>query len=300
MKPVVTNVWSDLAEGHSRVIIESTTPVKVNFTWTAPRCIHLVLEGVNLNFPGGSTKVHDGLIREITIDQEKACQVGVMVFLDDPAGVKLQQIGGMPHRTVVEFGRESIAALLKGRMIGIDPGHGGRDYGAIGPVKLLEKNVVLEIAGYLESLLREEGASPLLTRKKDETLNPVERRKRINHDRVELVLSLHTGSSNQREKRGFRTLYHFSSAGSRELAEAVHEALVVKLPLPDRGIAGDRRETPAGPSRPGVTVELVTITNSLDEAWLRSLTFKLQVARALCNGLLNYFRRSAHVLPGAY
>ncbi|MCD4664215.1 MAG: N-acetylmuramoyl-L-alanine amidase, partial [Bacteroidales bacterium] len=63
--------------------------------------------------------------------------------------------------------------------VAIDAGHGGRDPGAVGPNKLLEKDVTLSIAKRVAATLEEDGFNAILTRSVDEFVSL--------EDRIELT-----------------------------------------------------------------------------------------------------------------
>ncbi len=80
----------------------------------------------------------------------------------------------------------------------IDPGHGGKEEGAVGPTGLLEKDVNLKVSYYLKSLLEDAGYEVFLTRKGDETL-PLKRRVEIAKEISPcLFISIHHNSNAER------------------------------------------------------------------------------------------------------
>ena len=90
----------------------------------------------------------------------------------------------------------------------IDPGHGGKDPGAVGRNGVYEKNVVLDIALRLEKLLKNNsGLKPVLTRRKDVFVPLHERGKIANQARGKLFVSIHCNASNDRRARGFQTFF---------------------------------------------------------------------------------------------
>jgi N-acetylmuramoyl-L-alanine amidase len=94
------------------------------------------------------------------------------------------------------------------RKIVLDPGHGGKDPGAIGVGGIAEKDVVLNVARKLATKLRQEmGVEVVLTRK-DDSFVPLEDRTAIaNAENADLFVSLHTNASPNGEARGLETYY---------------------------------------------------------------------------------------------
>jgi N-acetylmuramoyl-L-alanine amidase len=97
---------------------------------------------------------------------------------------------------------------LKVNRIVIDAGHGGHDYGTIGPNGVLEKDVVLDVALRLSKLVQERmGAEVVLTRS-DDTFIPLHERTAIaNEHKADLFLSIHANSSPAPEVAGTETFF---------------------------------------------------------------------------------------------
>ena len=79
-------------------------------------------------------------------------------------------VGALYPFAVAAKERRAVQAMswsVAGKVIVIDPGHGGVDSGAVGRTGLLEKNINLEIAGRLADLFRQAGATTILTRQGD-------------------------------------------------------------------------------------------------------------------------------------
>ncbi|MHB1169127.1 MAG: N-acetylmuramoyl-L-alanine amidase family protein [Longimicrobiales bacterium] len=110
------------------------------------------------------------------------------------------------------------------RVVVIDPGHGGRDSGKIGPNGVREKDVVLSIGRRLEALLQERGYEVHLTRDRDTLIALADRPRMANawkNGRQRAVfLSIHANSW-QPSVKGFET--YFLSDARTEDARRVAE-----------------------------------------------------------------------------
>jgi len=98
---------------------------------------------------------------------------------------------------------------LKINRIVIDPGHGGHDTGTIGPHGLMEKDLCLDVALRLGSLIEQKlpGAEVIYTRQ-DDTFIPLEDRTKIANDaKADLFISIHANSSQDASARGVETYY---------------------------------------------------------------------------------------------
>jgi len=100
-----------------------------------------------------------------------------------------------------------VLGLKLGRVV-IDPGHGGKDVGTHGPSGLYEKDVVLDVARRLGSLIEDRLGSEVIYTRSDDTFIPLEARTRIANDRkADLFLSIHANSSPLRTAAGVEMYY---------------------------------------------------------------------------------------------
>jgi N-acetylmuramoyl-L-alanine amidase len=94
------------------------------------------------------------------------------------------------------------------RKIVLDPGHGGKDPGAIGVGGVAEKDIVLSIAKRLAVKLRKEmGIQVVLTRKDDRFIALENRTAIANAEDADLFISLHMNASENSEAKGIETYY---------------------------------------------------------------------------------------------
>jgi N-acetylmuramoyl-L-alanine amidase len=91
----------------------------------------------------------------------------------------------------------------------IDPGHGGKDYGAPGYIKgVHEKNVVLALSKRLAKKIRQEiKCEVILTRSRDKYLTLEERTAFANTKSADLFISIHTNSHRNRRAYGIETYF---------------------------------------------------------------------------------------------
>lgn len=106
----------------------------------------------------------------------------------------------------------------------LDPGHGGKDPGAVGKrLKAQEKVINLAVALKLKHLLEKElGVTAKLTRSDDRFVSLQDRTRFANDHKADLFISIHTNASRDTKSRGLET-YYLSTAQSSD-ARAV-EAL---------------------------------------------------------------------------
>ena len=148
----------------------------------------------------------------------------------------------------------SVAAQLglKVRTVVIDPGHGGKDTGAVGPHGVREKDVALAIAKKLAARLRLQGLAVVLTRDSD-VFVPLDDRTRIaNQAHADLFVSVHCNAARRRKLSGVETWtlnvasdHYAARLASFENATDQHTVSDLRLILADlatKANAGDARE----------------------------------------------------------
>jgi len=121
----------------------------------------------------------------------------------------------------------SLAAVVKRTkdlVVIIDPGHGGKDPGAVGKKGTQEKHITLKIGRYLKDMIHQRlGAKVFLTRTNDVFLDLEERVKFANKKKANLFISIHVNSHPQRRIKGLE-VYHFGKASDpRALQVAARE-----------------------------------------------------------------------------
>lgn len=117
------------------------------------------------------------------------------------------------------------------RRIIVDPGHGGKDYGAPGYMKgVHEKDVTLSISKKLaENLRKELGCEVILTRTTDRYLTLEERTAIANTKNADLFISVHTNSHRDHRARGIETYFlNFATDNDAILVAARENATSAK------------------------------------------------------------------------
>ncbi|HOP07998.1 MAG TPA: N-acetylmuramoyl-L-alanine amidase [candidate division Zixibacteria bacterium] len=105
-------------------------------------------------------------------------------------------------------------------VIVVDAGHGGDDYGAVGPGKTREKDIVLGIAKELAGLIRKDKQfKVIMTRGKDDDVSLEQRAKIANDAGADLFISIHANASPKRDVRGWNVF--FLAAARNDSARAV-------------------------------------------------------------------------------
>lgn len=169
----------------------------------------------------------------------------------------------------------------------IDPGHGGKDPGAVGN-GLQEKNITLAIALQVGKILKENGVVVVYSRTTDTHLTLSERAQAANNVKADIFVSIHTNAAENISARGLETYGYPGSNDGTKLANSIQNHLMQsKVFTADRGIkAADfavLRET----RMTAALVELGFISNAQDAAILKNK--QAEIAVALARGILGYF-----------
>ncbi|MEW5899527.1 MAG: N-acetylmuramoyl-L-alanine amidase [Bacillota bacterium] len=288
----ITNVWSKVRSLPDRsvscVVIESVPACRYELIPNEPKEIILLLKDAVPNLFCETIPVHDGLVEEIAVQPESNAGLAVRVTLTDGAPFEIVREEGIPARIYLNLDRSPLAKVFGGRVIILDPGHGGSDFGEKGPVDLLEKNVVLTMAERLKAKLAEAGAQVFLTRSGDQQVSPEERFDLAKKKKAHLFLSLHTHYHEDDAVGGLVVNFNPVHPGSLPLAQIIAAELAGKIKRNVLEIAADHKLSLLG-NIPGLVIKPVTISNWVEEGLLRNPTLYDKIATAILNGLRKYF-----------
>ncbi|HVO93755.1 MAG TPA: N-acetylmuramoyl-L-alanine amidase [Terriglobales bacterium] len=110
------------------------------------------------------------------------------------------------------------------RKIVLDPGHGGKDPGAIGSGGIAEKDVVLSVAKKLAAKLRKEMNVQVVLTRNDDRFVPLEDRTALaNAEDADLFISLHMNASPNSDARGIETYYLDNTSDEAAIRLAARE-----------------------------------------------------------------------------
>lgn len=221
-------------------------------------------------------------------------------------------VSGVLHRSkeaieaiVVSRQHQVLAPFFAGKVVVIDPGHGGPDPGSIAQSGLLEKDVVLDVGIRLRGLLEDAGVKVVMTRDDDVDLSGLtsgslrERWRAAHRKRLEIVeasgahvvISIHANSVPSPRWSGAQTFYNPSGAPeNRLLAELIQRELRHITGGTDR-IASDKVEhfLLNNTKLPAVLVEVGFLSNPDEARLLADPSYRQQLAWAIFVGLGHYF-----------
>ncbi len=185
---------------------------------------------------------------------------------------------------------------LAGKIIVVDPGHGGKDPGCDWDNELFEKDLTLKIGLATAKALKDAGASVIMTRDADTYPTLSERAALANNSDAAAFISIHINSNNVAETRsGGITFFHGQSPVGRMLAECIQTQIADFGAIPNMGAWSDTRIYRSGfevlreSNMPAVLIELGFITHSHDRQAVQQQSYPAKVGAAIVQGLRSFF-----------
>ncbi|MEK5029934.1 N-acetylmuramoyl-L-alanine amidase [Paenibacillus sp. FSL R7-0302] len=180
---------------------------------------------------------------------------------------------------------------IRGKLIIVDPGHGGTDPGMLGTTyNTMEKDLTLQTSLYLRDYLTAKGARVEMTRTRGEQKPALSQRVQLGRQLgADAFVSIHYNSS-PKNVSGTLTFF-YSQQNDLRLARAVETRLGEGIGLRSNGLSfGDYhilRENPL----PATLVELGFLSNPYDEAIVRKAAYQRKAAQAVAEGVADYFNK---------
>lgn len=209
------------------------------------------------------------------------------------AEITYNGINGYINKTYLQLLNQTGAAV-KDRIIVLDPGHGGKDPGAV-KKNAREKEIVLKVANLVKQKLEKDGATVKMTRIGDTFPSLEERVKYAKNENGEIFVSLHANAASKETAKGTETFYSVTSnANEKEdfaLATAINNEIVKNAKMYNRGVKRADYVVIKGQVMPAVLVELGFLTNSDDYNKLVSDDYIEIFAQSIYNGIVEYYTK---------
>lgn len=201
---------------------------------------------------------------------------------------------------VFSFFKANALLPLSGKIIIVDPGHGGKDPGTVSN-GIYESDINLKISKYLEYYLTINGASVILTRNGNYDLSSpnIYNRKRsdfdnrikiINHSNANLYLSIHLNYLSDSSYYGPQVFYNKKQDNNEELAKVIQEYLNSKTntkreikKIPDRTYMYNKLNPP------GVLIECGFLSNYQEREKLKSDKYQKKIAQYITEAIIKFY-----------
>ena len=190
---------------------------------------------------------------------------------------------------------------LLGKVIYVDPGHGGRDPGAIYK-DIYESTINLEISKILVDRLEKQGAIVYMTRTGEYDIsNPKAWNKKnsdlqnrvnlIEKSKADLYLSIHLNADTSNRWKGAQVFYDDVNSKNKKLADSLQDSFKTLL--------GSNRKVKEISTYymyrrienvPGVLLELGFLTNANERYLLMQESYQKKVSDAIIEGVINFYK----------
>lgn len=304
----------ELANNNTQLILRTDQSVRATSRWDA------VAQGYQITIPNAkladrvrgpqldtTSPVSQVLIRQqdartvtVLVKPSPGTQIGNLNQLSDrllalqlqPAQAVLPPTGSIP---VPQPNRPTPSASLprvpnSRVVVMIDPGHGGKDPGAIGIGGLREKDVILPISLQIARRLEQQGVQVVMTRSDDRFISLAGRTQMAKQAGANIFVSIHANAISMRrpDVNGLET-YYFANP---RLAQTIHNSILQSVNIRDRGVRQARFYVLRNTSVPSVLVEVGFVTGAEDAPKLASPAFQNQMADAIARGILQYIQQN--------
>ncbi|HEY9732157.1 MAG TPA: N-acetylmuramoyl-L-alanine amidase [Drouetiella sp.] len=179
---------------------------------------------------------------------------------------------------------------LQGLTICVDPGHGGRETGAIGCSGIKEATINLGIAMRLKTLLENSGAKVIMTRVADRDVSLDERVDIANKARADILLSVHNNSlpDGRDPLTEHGTSSYWYHPQSIALARTINSGMVQDLGFPDFGSRFQNLALTRPSGMLATLAEVGFVINPEEYAMLISPSGQQRAADGILKGLFTY------------
>ena len=275
--------------------VRSNTPPKYTYSFASGNRFYIDIQNSTVSPEYSRLDVPINLddVAQIRRGQYDPTTARVVVQFNKP-DIKptVTYIGGNTPKLVISWEGSAAKAKQKKYVILIDPGHGGKDFGAVGPVKnLKEKYVTLDIALKLEKELLEnrKDIDVKLTRRSDIYIDLKTRREITKRIKPDIFISIHVNSIGGDNMLNQTEIYYYDPK-SISLANTVRDELVQQLNRSE----GHIRRTPyvviyKNPATYGsVLVESCYISSHRGEEKLSRDDYRREIAKGLFNSINSF------------
>lgn len=191
---------------------------------------------------------------------------------------------------------------LFGKIIYVDPGHGGLDPGSIYK-NIYEKDINLSISLILQDILESQGATVFLTRYGDYDLsnnNAVSRKKSdlnnrakiINNSQADIYVSIHLNSINSSTWSGAQVFYDDINPKNIILAQIMQEQLKQDIKTSRQIKEINNMLMNRKIKIPGILIEAGFLSNSNDRYLLQQNEYQYKIATSITNGIIKFINET--------
>lgn len=165
----------------------------------------------------------------------------------------------------------------------IDAGHGGHDRGARW-YGLSEKTLALDVAKRVETILKRNGVTTVMTRRTDKFVSLDARAAIANRYRSALFVSIHFNATRLTAISGIETYYR--SDRGRKVAYTIQQSLIQRVTAKNRGIKRASYKVLKHTRGTAVLIECGFISNKAEATRCGTAAHRQKLAEAIARGIL--------------
>ena len=286
-------------------------------------------------FEVSSPKKHD-LISQVRVGTPDKDKLRVVFDLAAEGTKSEVVVLENPYRIVIDITQPRGSSVAKSAetvkpsrpVVVLDPGHGGKDSGAVGHGGVLEKIIALKLSKEVKSILDKKGIDTILTRQDDTFLSLEERTAKANGLNADIFVSIHANAHKDSSVHGIETYYldvtndrysirlaavenkvreervselqlalaelssRLFTEQSASLARSIQDSLVTASrktrKTRDLGVKSSLFYVLLGTRMPAVLVEAGFISNPSEQKALASSTYRSKLAGAIASGIIDH------------
>lgn len=263
-----------------------------------------------------TTLQKDRLTMRFYHDSRKLMCGGMLIWMNAPAlkqggACRVSKIDADTLITPILNPAQTLSGRTT-RLVIIDPGHGGKDRGAVSKHRLAEKNLVLDIAKNIRKrMIANKDIEILLTRDTDEYMALEQRTECARRAKGDIFVSIHLNFAENTRATGIETYVTtpqgVSSTSLSEpddesyegnksdraniiLAYLVHRETIRHTGASDRGIKHARFNVVRNAPCPSILIECGFLSNTAEEKKLAQSVYRDRIAEGIARGILEYIR----------
>ncbi|MGI6730936.1 MAG: N-acetylmuramoyl-L-alanine amidase [Anaerovoracaceae bacterium] len=318
---LISDIRVEDLEDKYRVVMEGDDQLEAynTFAYDNPDRFGINIKDVQLGMEEGNLDIQNEIFKDIRFSQFDAETVRVVVDLEEKVAGKISmskdrtsiyidfgKTQAIDHEKLGDTTVDGLAVLdwrATGKLIIIDPGHGGKDPGAQGrqngKVVINEKDINLDIALRLNEKLMAAGANTYILREDDTTISLYDRPAMANEANGDLYISIHNNSATSSSANGTETYFYSKSneadygIDTKRFATLVHNEIVKALGINDRGVKKELAYAVINRTKmPAIIVEGAFISNPNDLEYMLTDEFRERYAFGAAKGIIQLLNES--------
>lgn len=290
------SIWENINYDKTNNILSLLTNERTiyNFSYdTLRKSIEIVIPSGLDEFDEDKVKVQEGLIDEIEILKDS---LETKIRIQFTRTIEFEVLSDTLDNEIKFSFKRANNIKPSDRVIVIDPGHGGRDPGAISPNGIKEKDLNLIMSLKLEAALKALGYNVVMTRSTDVALDLYGRPALANEINADIFVSMHANSTTNNAVSGIEVLYCPATTGSKKtvdqypLARMVMDEILKNTGGKERGVI--KRPDLVVLNRtnmPAILIETGFLSNANEEKLITNESYQNNMTQGIINGINQYF-----------